>query len=1124
MRRIFTWLLLAAAWTAAAQETLLNNGDFEQRLEGWNPWGGKKNNITIIEKDAYSGKLALRIAGIPDRSMTGVAQGGLSLTPGKSYRLTFSLKPGTPIPEKLRLQAAILERGERGKVQKQHHRGLQLNKEPKWSSYTADFTLSDQPCKYYQLIIKLDDLGEGEYVELDTVILAEQDINAILERDSAQVEAKAEALLDEMKKASVAYQRRTGRTVMVSRAQLKYGLERNDYLHKWIDRPLLVDPSLPHAPGFLNENVYRVMQKLVKSSMLDGFAFFPESKGRQELYDKARLPGAEMTIMTEINSQRKPKFEIIEKALNNPQSLRIDGKLVLTSYPSSDDLNHWRELRKQLVDKFGDQFVLMPFYKLYPADFRKTGPDGSFSAADLEALRQRLRNWLRVVDGVYRNVPALKNRRYYAPTDRDIIIPLIHSVLMEDEFKHKYLAWGTKVGHENFEWLSYGMDSTGTGMLRGTMETAVLSRADIINCVEWDEQNENTSFRPTLYNSFSTMRILRHFRGVLDGEAPPDLPGDDLSIPNIVLSYRKILVAGQILELELLNIPDRKPEPGDYRIELVLKNLAGNVVRKLPEQQLSKNELTAVMLEIPVEDIVQHQVLVPELTVHSGERTFQMADGFQPIELRASWNWDYKWVKQPLRDIIHGMKSELKVTQTFPDGTIELTGSLAAPELLNSIEIMDNGDVAYSEEAGALRETADQVVLCINLQAKDAQHKKLTSADQPVTLNGSLEFRNIKILKQRTLGSAIGQEGAKWNFKNVQIQHMIRQIFVVLPRREIEQGELVINLPGYVEDTLKLDELLELGVKGYPGPGGFNLVVRRFNSQILLPNPLNRDSAQFTVRMTPLSDNSVLHLQAVGKTGKVYRGSPVSLYKPSGETGKMAVYSMKHDKAVRIELDRRLLTDFNYLFNPRYGSVLYTAGGRQLLGISGGYLPQVVGRGSGGSSYGNAGPVDPGMGDRYAKWTPEGDAWSLDFRESYVSLPQALVPPFGSFDLTMEIWPRSGAGTQALLGCDSTGFQLVLANGVPTASIYQNNHYESGKSALVNTTGPAVKLNAWNRIRVRADQQTMQIWVNDQPGSAIEASGYQRYTRMFGLGVDQRRGRYFNGKIRQLRVRHEIID
>ena len=40
------------------------------------------------------------------------------------------------------------------------------------------------------------------------------------------------------------YERKNGRTDLFIRAQLKYGIQRDNYLHHWYDRPLLQDSSL----------------------------------------------------------------------------------------------------------------------------------------------------------------------------------------------------------------------------------------------------------------------------------------------------------------------------------------------------------------------------------------------------------------------------------------------------------------------------------------------------------------------------------------------------------------------------------------------------------------------------------------------------------------------------------------------------------------------------------------------------------------------------------------------------------------------------------------------------------------------------------------------------------------
>lgn len=1122
MKNVLIVCWLAAAGCCGAHDIYLRNGDFEQGLEHWGAWGGSAGTVRPEKGDAAAGESFLSITGTAEGKMTGAEQKHLPLKPGKTYRISLFLKADEKVSGQARALVGILERGERGKVRAQNYRPLRLVGDGKWNRYTADITTSGEPCEYYQFVFRLDKLGEGETVQLDGVAVSEPDPNALLERSSGKAEESA--LLEQLKNQAAGYRRRSDRTAIFSRVQLKYGLQRNDYLHKWIDRPLLVNPSLPADGNFINDAAYDIMRRVVEQYRLDGFAFFPETSGRAELYRHARKPGREMKVLTELiydgSRDFEKKIELARIALEHPQSMRLDGKVVFTSYPASDDSEYWRDLKKALAGQFGDRFILMPYYNFFPKNFRKTGADDTFSAADLDFLRRRLREWLRTVDGYYHNTPGLKNRRYYAPVDREIIIPLVHGVLMEPEFRDKYLAWGVKVGHENYELLGYSMDHAGTGMLRGTMETAILARPDIINCVEWDEQNENTSFRPTLYNSWSTMRIMRYYGGVLNGGFE-DLPGDRMDIPNIILSYRKILAAGQVLELELLNVPDRGAGEGAYQAELVLRDIAGQEVRRFPPQELRRNALDAVTLEAPVEEIVGHQVVIPELTVRSGAEKHVFADGFQPVELRASRNWDYKWAKQPLRDLLVPVKADLRIAGVTADNRLRVKGTIEAPEPLNSIEIMDSGDVAYSHQrAGVFREDDDHYAININLQAK-----RQVGDDPPLVLNGRIGFPGSTLLRHREIPPHhVKYAGDGWVFDRVEVNHHALQLYAVISRRDAAGGVIAVDLPGYCRTEIKLAELMEKEVIGFPGPAGFNLVAKRFNSETALPEPWGEKSAEFEVVITPSEPNSVLHLQAVGAGGRTYRGKPVSLYRPSGAKGRLAVYSLKNEQPVTIELDRALMTEFDYRFDPGHGSVLVSPGGPAFYGIGGGYVPQVSGRGSGESLYGNAGPVGPGQHDRCPRWTQEPDgSWSLDFRESHVSLPMALVPPFGSFEITMEVWPRSISGTQTLLGCDFTGFMLLLKNGVPTAGIYLNNNYETSRPALAAAAGPALRPGAWNRIKVRFDQSELAVEVDGQSGPAVKASGYQRYPRIFGLGADQRRGNYFDGRIRSLRVRHGVI-
>ena len=103
------------------------------------------------------------------------------------------------------------------------------------------------------------------------------------------------------------------RTHFFSRAQLKYGLGRNDYLRRWCDRPLMQETgfaksgsfTVSHSgkydeKGFINHDTYIVESNLLKKFNFDGFAFFPETFGRMDIFNHAGTPGTgDIKLLTE---------------------------------------------------------------------------------------------------------------------------------------------------------------------------------------------------------------------------------------------------------------------------------------------------------------------------------------------------------------------------------------------------------------------------------------------------------------------------------------------------------------------------------------------------------------------------------------------------------------------------------------------------------------------------------------------------------------------------------------------------------------------------------------------------------------------------------------------------------
>lgn len=946
--------------------------------------------------------------------------------------------------------------------------------------------------------------------------------------DGLQISQTAEdtaAWQEVMQKASQ-FKRRSPRIFVFSRAQLKYGLELDNYIHKWIDRPLYVDPALNTGDGLIKTGTYKKMHDIVQLYGLDGFAFFPETKGRKELFDICLTPGYEMTVLPEFtgpaasDKEMNEKLKIAETALNNPNSFRLDGKVVFTSYtPCAIEL--WAGLQSAIRAKYGDKFIFLPSNSFYPPKFKASGTDGKLSAGDIAAIQDYLRQWLRVADGFYYNSLALKDRRYAPEIDREILLPIVKSVLSEPEFKNKHLGWGAKVGHENFEIIGYGIDSTGTGMLRGTMETAIMADGDFINCIEWDEQNENTSFRPTVCNSLSTMRIVRYYTEKLKGRKASPLPADNLQIPNIILSYREILVAGQKLELEVVNVPD-SDQQAEYVIKLRLKDLTGRMVHEFPEQKLAVNKLEGCLLSVPAEKLLEYQVLIPELEIDGPQGKYLQQTGLQPVELRASKNWDFKWIKQPLRDLLKPDKAILSITPSKQiEGFYQLEGTFTADEPLAYVEVMDCGDVIYShsKEVSQWRENENHAVININWQSLYGRTFKL---------NGSIELSGAEgqwLSRDNTIDCA----GQKLSFKNCTINHL-RQIWVSIAGRDIGNAYFKVDLPGIYQGEIKASDILNKEVMSFPGQQGFNLVFKRYCSQTVIPDHLNAKSAGFSILVKPASANSVLYLQAVAKSGKIYRGNTISMRRKTGQSVPLTVYSLSENKAVTINVDDSLITRVHYYFNPEHGSALISKENNcDLWGIAGGFRPQIAGRGG---AYGYGCPIQPGLSRMPAadvqcntapEWIKTGSGeWALKFSgHSYVSLPQMFVPAFSSFVLSMDVWPDNNKGIQPLLDARTTAFTLSLNNGELESSYYQNQKAEIDPRNVVKSCKTGLKLpeKTWSQVKVYFDQQNLIFEVNGQRSKPFPCTGYNRYTCVYSLGSNSGSA-FFNGMIKNLNIEH----
>src|SRR5690606_21325866 len=104
----------------------------------------------------------------------------------------------------------------------------------------------------------------------------------------------------------------------------------------------------------------------------------------------------------------------------------------------------------------------------------------------------------------------LKDHTFDADYYREILIPIMKSLLNEPPYRKKYLGLSAYKSHMSPD-RGNNLFQDATRTLRNSFEAAMEAQPDVIVLPEWDEQNENTSWRPTTYGSRSNERITRYY-------------------------------------------------------------------------------------------------------------------------------------------------------------------------------------------------------------------------------------------------------------------------------------------------------------------------------------------------------------------------------------------------------------------------------------------------------------------------------------------------------------------------------------------------------------------------------------------------------------------------------------
>ena len=352
-------------------------------------------------------------------------------------------------------------------------------------------------------------------------------------------------------------------------------------------------------------------------------------------------------------------------------------------------------------------------------------------------------------------------------------------------------------------------------------------------------------------------------------------------------------------------------------------------------------------------------------------------------------------------------------------------------------------------------------------------------------------------------------------------------IYLSIPKAQLKNASLKIDIAGVYQGTISVQQILDKTLYGIPGPNSFNMVISRYLRQDHMETLTNTQKVKFSVPVLPDLPNSVLHLQAVGVSGHLYRSKPVVLGTSSSAMKNTTVFSATKDAPVSVPVQSQRVPDIKYQFNPDHGSVLIADAGRPFWAILGGYFALATGRGGGARQdatsfvkYESDYPKDATQSAPMWVHLDDGNyALQFDGKGTYISLPQGVIPRRAAFTISMDIKPDSVTGKQMIIANQNYypgSIAVYTEDGVLKADY--KGRPDTDESGL--DSGLKLPIDKWSHLVIRYDQAGITFEVDGKASKKFAAKGpglYDTASVVGGFGAD-----WFKGQIKSLEIEQGV--
>ena len=657
---------------------------------------------------------------------------------------------------------------------------------------------------------------------------------------------------------------------------------------KYIDRPLFTDISLRKTPDMWKAGFYREVE-ILKWSGFDGFGSIAYTGlyhqqlaylVQEPVKDYVQFPilwnfykkGLERT-----DGHYQELKKMIVAADQSAATMKIDGKPLVWMWGNANDQHH-SSIKLLKTDPEIPPFVCFVMDPFLPAylEYNDEKSPGKVSQKTLDRYRADVEELLTWADGLKVRVcerigthPGEHGRSVFAdPLCRNHLFPILREIMDRPENAKKYIGVELEQAYIN-QLNGPCLGQFGTETLRTFWNEALLLNPDILVGFEWNEANENTSFQPTASGAGTVARVSAYYKQLLNGGTFSPRPGDDVTIPNLVVSTRRSLRADERYHVEMLYVPDGTDMK--CRARVLVRDQDGRTLAACPWETLPCRKLTAFDYRMDGAAFGGVNAVYPVVEVEKDGVT-TVYEGFDSAKVNPSWCIDYLYARQPLRELIRGPKCDFKVTKT--DGGYAFKADFSCDEELSALEVMeDNYEKLAANPESCLDRAKYEIFRGTFSHMKPLKIKEVTfdveGSDAWQLLETGTQWNNFFVKEK---GPSKGPKTAKASFSGG-----LSTFLVAVPKEDLARARFKVSVPTLEDQPLlSLAKLKDIG--RYLFAWKEKNVTLELESLDMIPDyglPPNANHASISAVLPSSAKHPVFHVRATAKSGRVWRSKPV---------------------------------------------------------------------------------------------------------------------------------------------------------------------------------------------------------------------------------------------------------